>query len=171
MGRPLLLSMTLLLTFASVGVIAWGIHPMRSVSTASTPTANEATARRFYDAANRVIATGDVTALRAVVASTYVNTEPLPGATSDRNGLERTLLELHDTMPGIHLEIEDLLSDGSEVMARVAVVGERAVSAVGIPVTAGPEPWGRVDVLLIAGSRVVERGHKPLWIGGWQRDR
>ena len=157
MRRPSLLLASLVLALAAIGVVAWGFQPTRSVSTTNSPTASEATARRFYDAANRVIAAGDVNTFRAVVSPNFVDIEPLPGTTPGRSGLERVLLDLHATMPGIRLVIEELVADGPAVMARIATQGDRTASVPGLPVAAGPEPWGSVDVLLVAGGQIAER--------------
>ena len=157
MRRPTLLFATPVFVVAAIGVVAWGFQLTRSDFTTDSPTASEATARRFYDAANRVIATGDVDTFRAVVSPDFVDTERLPGTTPGRSGLERALLDLHATIPGVRLEIDELVADGPEVMARIVIHGDRAASVLGVPVATGPEIWGSVDVLRIAGGQVAER--------------
>lgn len=112
----------------------------------------EGAARRFYEAATAVVATGDLSHLDGVV-------DPNLLARSDPAGLVARLLALHDRAPGIELVPEETMVDGDRVIVRVRAVDARPTAATG-PVLLRPVPWAAVDALRFSGDRVVE--HRPL---------
>jgi hypothetical protein len=156
MHRPVLLSSLLsLFVVAGVGLIA-GSFLLQPAAPAVT-SGNTDVIRRFYAAANETIATGDATALQAVVAPHFVDQDPVPGMKPDRGGLERYLTALHALVPDMELLVEAVVAGGDRAMARVAVRGGQGPSSLRGAVVNKPEPWGQVDVFRIAGGKVVER--------------
>jgi predicted ester cyclase len=113
--------------------------------------------RRFYAAANETIATGDTTALHAIVAPHFVDKDPVLGMKPDRAGLEGYLAALHAVVPDMELLVEAVVAGGDQAMARVAVRGGQGQTSLRGAVVAQPESWGSVDVFRIAGGKVVER--------------
>ena len=126
MRRPIVLLATIILAVATAGVFtsaAW----LMPVTTAEPTTAGEQVARRFYEAVNTAIATGDPAPLQAIVADDFVAGDSLLGIPTGRAGLEATLADLHATSPTIRLEIAALVASGDRVMARIDIAGGQAV--------------------------------------------
>ena len=117
--------------------------------------ATEGVVRRFYDAANEAIATGDPAALEAVVAPGLLAPEPRPGAAPSWPGLVDRLAALHAAAPALRLEPEAVVAGEAEAMARVAVRGAGPGTFLGLPLADRPRPWGAVDAFGVAGGRVV----------------
>ena len=157
MRRPIILS-SLLTLFVVTGVvlIAGSFLLQPTVPTVSAA-GNTEVIRRFYAAANETIATGDTTALHAVVAPHFVDQDPVPGMKPDRGGLEGYLAALHAVVPDMELLVEAVVAGGDQAMARVAVRGGQGPLPLRDAVVDQPEPWGVVDVFRIAGGKVVER--------------
>src|SRR5687767_12947992 len=104
--RPILLSSLLtLFVVAGLVLIAGSFLLQPAAARASAAGTTEVT-RRFYAAANETIATGDTTALHAVVAPHFVDQDPVPGMKPDRGGLERYLAALHAVVPDMELLVE-----------------------------------------------------------------
>src|SRR5215212_206416 len=121
MRRPVILSsMLTLFVVAGVGLIAGSFLWQPAIPPAAA-SGNTEVIRRFYAAANETIATGDTTALRAVVAPHFVDQDPVPGMKPDRSGLEGYLAVLHAGVPDTELWLEALVADGDRAIARVAV--------------------------------------------------
>jgi hypothetical protein len=157
MRRPILLSALLTLcVVAGIALIAASVllHPAAAPASAS---GNTEVIRRFYAAANETIATGDTTALHAVVAPHFVDQDPIPGMKPDRNGLASYLAALHAVVPELELVVEAVVAGGDQAMARVAVRGGQGPLPLRGAVIDQPDPWGAVDVFRIAGGKVVER--------------
>jgi hypothetical protein len=157
MHRPILLSSLLtLFVVGGVVLIAGSLLLQPTVPTASAA-GNTEVIRRFYAAANETIATGDTTALHAVVAPHFVDQDPVPGMKPDRGGLEGYLAALHAVVPDTELLVEAVVAGGDRAMVRVAVRGGQGQTLLSGAVIDQPEPWGTVDVFRIAGDKVVER--------------
>jgi hypothetical protein len=157
MRRQILLLSTAILLVAFAGGFVWAARPVQPVGTAQARSAGDETAHRFYAAINTAIATGNLSAFRAAVASDFVDLAPLPGAGPGRVDLESYLLELNETAPDIRLEVEEMVADGERVTARVAVRGSYSGDVAGFPIVVAPKPWGKVDFLLVEAGKVVER--------------
>jgi predicted ester cyclase len=117
--------------------------------------------RAFYDAANSVIQTGDVSALDTVVAPDFVDHTGFPGLSPDRDGLGRYLAALHGVSPDTRLTSDDVFADGDRAMARVAGDGPTGAAFLGIAVGGRVTVWSDADVFRVANRRVVERWGGP----------
>jgi predicted SnoaL-like aldol condensation-catalyzing enzyme len=154
--RPILLS-SLLTLFIVVGVVLiGGSFLMQPAALPGSAVGNTEVIRRFYAAANETIATGNATALNAVVAPYFVDQDPVPGMKPDRSGLESYLAALHAVVPNTELLVEAVVADGDRAMARVAVRRGQWQTPLSSAVVDQPKPWGSVDVFRIAGGKVVE---------------
>jgi hypothetical protein len=157
MRRPILLSSLLTLFVVAGVVLIAGSFLLQPAAAPASAAGNTEVIRRFYAAANETIATGDTTALHAVVAPHFVDQDPVPGMKPDRGGLEGHLAALHAVVPDMELLVEAVVAGGDRAMARVAVRGGQGQTLLSGAVIDQPEPWGAVDVFRIAGGKVVER--------------
>jgi hypothetical protein len=118
--------------------------------------ADRALAHRFYDAANAAIESGDLASLAPLVAPDLLDDATPPPDTSAGATLGRRLRALHATSPALRLAIEALAVDGELVIAHVRAERPGVPGFLGLRLSESPEPWGPIDVLRIAGDRVVE---------------
>jgi ketosteroid isomerase-like protein len=156
MRRPVLFG-SLLTFFVVAGVVMIAGSVLLQPPPLASASGNTEIVHRFYAAANETIATGDMTALHAVVAPHFVDTDPVPAMKPDRAGLEGYLTALHEVVPDMELVVEAVVAGGDQAMARVAVRGGQGPVPLRDAIVAQPEPWGAVDVFRIAGGKVVER--------------
>ena len=156
MRRPIILS-SLLTLFVVTGVVLIAGSFLLQPAPLASASGNAEVIRRFYAAANETIATGDTTALHAVVAPHFVDQDPVPGMRPDRGGLEGYLAALHAVVPDMELLVEAVVAGGDQAMARVAVRGGQGQTLLSGAVVDQPELWGAVDLFRIAGGKVVER--------------
>jgi hypothetical protein len=157
MHRPILVSSLLTLFVAAGVVLVAGSFILQPTVPSASASGNTEVIRRFYAAANETIATGDTTALHAVVAPHFVDQDPAPGMKPDRAGLERYLAALHAVVPDMELLVEAVVAGGDQAMARVAVRDGQGQPSLRGAVLDQPQAWGAVDVFRIAGGKVVER--------------
>lgn len=158
MRRTVLMGIvTAMLLAIAAGAIAAALVMPAAPGIDASATGGAETVRRFYAAANEVIATGDPAALHAVVAPHFVDADPLPGVAPGRAGLEAYLLGLHAAEPGTRLEAEEVIVAGDRVVARVRVRnGSDAAGPDGAIVDRSP-PWSAVESFRVAGGSIVER--------------
>jgi ketosteroid isomerase-like protein len=156
MHRPVILS-SLLTLFVVAGVMLIAGSFLLQPPAPAVASGNTDVIRRFYAAANETIATGDTTALQAVVAPHFVDQDPVPGMKPDRGGLMGYLAALHALVPDTELLVEAVVAGDDQAMARVAVRGGQGPVSLRGAIVDQPEPWGQVDVFRIAGGKVVER--------------
>jgi predicted ester cyclase len=158
MRRTAVLPLTFVLSLSTaVALLAAGIELRAAPPAIETEAAMRAIVVRFYDAVNETIRTGDTSHLAATVAADFVDHQARPGTAPGRPGLERFLFSLRATFPELRLEVEEVIIDGDQVVARVAVRGAPYGLFVGIPLPSPWAHWGAIDVFRLAGGRIVER--------------
>jgi steroid delta-isomerase-like uncharacterized protein len=112
----------------------------------STPEANKALVRRFYEEIDK----GNIDAMDELVAEDYINHDPppFPGLAPGRTGLKQAFEMFWKATPGRHI-IEDQIAEGDKVVTRLRGVGKHEADLAGIP------PSGNdLDVKAVAIHRV-----------------
>ncbi len=125
-------------------------HPL-AAEVSYTP--DVSAARRFYDAVNLTIATGEDTALHDVLAPQVLEQTSEEGEMS----LVHYLEYLHATSPTLRLVADPLLRSGESIVAWVSVVGETSHLPLGLEMTSTDAYWPQMEVLRVSGRLVVER--------------
>src|SRR5215217_3144992 len=120
-------------------------HPTLAMDSAGIAAANAAAVRRFYEAVNGLIATGDSASLDGILAADFVDHAPRPGTAPDRSGFLRGLHSLRETAPALRLTVLDLVADRDRVATRVGVEGAEEATFLGLAVAPG-QLWGAGDV-------------------------
>jgi predicted ester cyclase len=110
--------------------------------------ANAEVVRRFYDAANRVLRTGDAAALGDVVAPA--------GGDGALAGYLATLAGLRAACPDCVLDAETIVVAGEWAAARVVARGSAPPTFLGLPLAGPPVVWTAHDLVRIAAGTVAE---------------
>lgn len=119
------------------------------------PDGNAALVRRFYDAVNTTLATGQTADLERVLAiALVVHGGPL-GRPPTRDGFVQHLLSLHVAYPTMWLS-SAVVDRGDVVVADVRVEGATAGAFLQLPLTGQPAPWGTVDLFRITADTIAE---------------
>jgi hypothetical protein len=159
-----LLPATILLsTLTAVSLLATAVSIQPAGPARATGAANLAAVRRFYDAVNDVIATGDAGSLTVVLSPDYREADDAGGLVPGRDPLERSLLALHETVPELRLQTMDLFGDGDRVLAVVRADEERGATTFGLTLN-DPLWWSPIEVFRVVGGLVAERaaiGRRP----------
>jgi steroid delta-isomerase-like uncharacterized protein len=99
-----------------------------------------ATARRLYD----LISAGDVDAFGELLADDFVEHEETPGLAPTKDGVKSFFRMQFAAFPDLRMDVEDVVADGSKVVARVRYTGTQRGEFMGMPATGKS-----VDVQLI----------------------
>jgi predicted ester cyclase len=97
---------------------------------------------------------GDLDGLDAFVAADMV--EHQDGATSGIEGLRALITELRTAFPDLHLAIEDSVTSGDTTWFRIRSTGTNTGPIWGRPPTGRPIDITVIDVMRVAGHRMVE---------------
>jgi steroid delta-isomerase-like uncharacterized protein len=119
-------------------------------------TSNEATVRRFRDAAN----TGDAELISKTIdelvePDALIRT-PLPLETTGAEALKEVFARLHRVFPDLHITIEDLIAEGDKLVSRNTVTGTHQGEYMGIPPTGKSVTYNEIFIARFAGGRIAE---------------
>jgi predicted ester cyclase len=158
MRRPivplvLVLAVATSLVLAGIGFVV--LAPPGSDAATGRAAGNADAVRRFYDAVNGALLTGDVAPLDALLAADFVEHDARPGQSGDRAGLAGYLRALHRAAPKLVITGFDLVAQGDRVAARVRVEGAASAPAPGLPRVAG-RVWGMLDLFRVRSGRITE---------------
>jgi serine phosphatase RsbU (regulator of sigma subunit)/predicted ester cyclase len=114
---------------------------------------NKALARRFLKA----FANADLNTLDELLASDFINHNPLPGQDPGREGYMRTVAEKHDAYSDIRHTIDYQATDGDMVITRHTThrIHDRG-AAVGIEPPGREWTFTHIDINRIVGGKIVE---------------
>ena len=115
---------------------------------------NKAVAVRFNE---DVWGRGDEAALEELLAPDFVEHDPLPGQSPDREGHRQILAAFRSAFPDLHVTTEDVVAEGEKVVSRWTARGTHQGELMGIAPTGNGVTIKGIDVLRISGGRIVER--------------
>jgi steroid delta-isomerase-like uncharacterized protein len=115
---------------------------------------NKAVAVRFNE---EVWGRGDEAALEELLALDFVEHDPLPGQSPDREGHRQILAAFRSAFPDLHVTTEDVVAEGEKVVSRWTARGTHQGELMGIAPTSNGVTIKGIDVLRISGGRIVER--------------
>jgi steroid delta-isomerase-like uncharacterized protein len=99
---------------------------------------------------------GDVDVLDELVADDFVEHDPMPGMSPDREGLKAMIRGLHAAFPDFHTEVEDQIVAGDKVVERWSCTGTQEGEFMGLPPTSRRVEIHGMDISRLAGGRLVE---------------
>ena len=111
-------------------------------------------ALRLYELLNQ----GDVESIGDLVATDYVEHDPLPGQGQGREGaLDRFSMITGALAP--HFTVEDVITEGDKVVVRWTNTGTHVGEFAGIPATAKPFQITGIDIYRVDEDRLLEHWH------------
>lgn len=113
---------------------------------------NKAIGRRIVDAIN----SGNLTAIDEVLATSYVDRNPFPGATPDRDGLKKGLTQFRTAFPDFRYTVEDEIAVDDKLVHRLSAKGTQKGEFQGVPATGKTATWSELHIARIANGKVVE---------------
>ena len=114
---------------------------------------NKALFRRWCE----VISQNRLDRVEEIIAPDEVDHALPPGIPSGLEGVKQLFTLLHTAFPDLQIEIEDLIAEGDEVVGRVTARGTHEGEFMGIAPTGKPVSFNAIDVVRIAGGKIVER--------------
>ena len=118
---------------------------------------NKEAARRLYETLNRVLETGDVSLLDAVMDPRAVDHHPDPGQSPGLDGIKKGFLEFRAAFPDLRFTIEDLIAEGDKVACRLSTRGTHRGTFLGVPATGRDVEQRGIDLLRFSVGRMIER--------------
>jgi steroid delta-isomerase-like uncharacterized protein len=100
---------------------------------------------------------GDEAALEELLAPDFVEHDPLPGQSPDREGHRQILAAFRSAFPDLHVTTEDVVAEGEKVVSRWTARGTHRGELMGIAPTRNGVTIKGIDVLRVAGGRIVAR--------------
>jgi steroid delta-isomerase-like uncharacterized protein len=119
--------------------------------------ANKAVARRTYETFNTAVRTGNFGALEEVLAANTVDHNPTPGQAPGLEGVKQVFGMFRTAFPDLRFTVEDIIAEGDKVVSRITAHGTHKGDFQGIPPTGKQTTQTGIDILRIAGGKVVER--------------
>ena len=115
---------------------------------------NKALVRRMVD---EIFNRGNMNLADEFLASDFVEREELPpGIPSGREGVTQLTTMLRSAFPDFKATIDDLVAEGDKVVIRQTWRGTHRSEFMGVPPTGKSVSFGVIDILRIAGGKVVE---------------
>lgn len=117
---------------------------------------NKAIARRFLE---EVINKGNQAVADELVASNFVDHNPLPGHAPTREGFKQSFVIFRAAFPDLKYTIEDMIAEGDKLVIRWKATGTHKGGLFGIPPTGKKITVTGMDIFRITGGKLVE-----LWL-------
>lgn len=105
-----------------------------------------ATARRLYE----LLSAGDVEGFGELLTDDFIEHEQLPGLTPSRDGVKTFFRLQIAAFPDLRLAVEDVVADGTKVVARVRYTGTQQGEFQGMPATGKAVDVQLIDIFAFA---------------------
>jgi predicted ester cyclase len=115
-------------------------------------TANHGVVERFVDAVNAQ----DYGYLDGIVASDFVDHDPIPGQAPGIAGLKGAYQVFAGTFPDIRFTLEDVVAEDDMVVARGVLTGTNQGPFMGIPPTNRPMRWTATRMFRLKDGKITE---------------
>jgi len=115
---------------------------------------DKALIRRFIE---ELFNQGNMSLADEILAPNFVENEQLPpGIPNGREGVKVMSTMLRSAFPDFKATIEDILAEGDKVVIRMTWSGTHKGEFMGIPATGKSISIGVIDIIRIAGGKLVE---------------
>jgi len=102
-----------------------------------------ATMRRMYDLLNA----GDVDGFAELLADDFVDHEELPGLAPTKEGVKAFFRMYTAAFPDLRMVVEDVVTNGEKVVARVRATGTHRGELMGMPATGKAVDVPLIDII------------------------
>ena len=99
---------------------------------------------------------GDESVGDEVRAPHFVNHSAPPGAPSGPEAGKLAFRAMRAAFPDLHVQIEDMLGEGDEVVTRQTFSGTHRGEWLGVPATGRAVSWAVIDIVRLEHGRLVE---------------
>jgi predicted ester cyclase len=113
---------------------------------------NKVLGRNIVDAINK----GNLAGIDEAFAPGYVDRNPFPGATPDREGFKQSVTKLRTAFPDFRYTVDDEIAVGDRLVHRLTAHGTQKGEFMGSPATGKQATWSEIHVGRIANGKVVE---------------
>jgi steroid delta-isomerase-like uncharacterized protein len=120
----------------------------------TSPGANKAVVHRLIDGFWNA---GQADDFDEVFAPDYVDHNPAPGQSPDREGFRQFAGALRTALPDMHSSVDDLVAEGDRVAWRYSLQATHTGPLLGIPATGKPITMTGISIDRFAGGQIVER--------------
>ena len=100
---------------------------------------------------------GNLSVADELIADNFVNHNPGPGQTPDREAFKQSITEFHNGFSGIRFNIDDLISEGDKTVARGTFHGTHTGEFAGVSATGKDVMMSWIVILRIKDGRITER--------------
>jgi len=114
---------------------------------------NKALVRRFVD---EVQSEGNIDAIDDLCSPEFVNHSAPPGVPSNCEGVKQVTAMFRQAFPDSYFTVEGMVAEGDKVATRKTFHGTHQGEFMGIPPTGQQVSIGLIDIVRIAGGKVVE---------------
>lgn len=157
MHRPWLLLAIIVLGIASVTASIASMSLAGSPSSATPASSTSKPVARYYDAVNRLIATGDSSRLRDILHPDMRDIDLATGEKRSWTAIEGRGRFLHEVAPGAMLEPVVSSGDSGAVQALVELRRPAVPSSLGLMLDASVPLWPHYESFEVAEGQIVER--------------
>jgi len=119
-----------------------------------SPGANKAVIHRLIDGFWNL---GQDAAFDEVFAPDYLDHNPVPGQSPDREGFRQFAGTLRTALPDMHSSVDDLIAEGDQVAWRYSLRATHTGPLLGVPPTGKPITMTGISIDRFAGGQIVER--------------
>jgi predicted ester cyclase len=125
----------------------------RETEERSVPTEeNKALMYRVYECFSQ----NNLDVLDELIASDFTDHNPNPGQGPALEGLKQFISSMHTVLYGLQVNVEDMVTEGDKVVARLRISGTHRGEFMGVAPTGNQVTFTGIDILRIADGKVVE---------------
>lgn len=99
---------------------------------------------------------GNTNVIDELVAEDFVEHNPMPGVSGDREGFKQMVGGLHEAFPDFNTTIEDQIAEGDKVVERWTAGGTHEGVFLGVPPTGKRIAIEGMDISRLADGKIVE---------------
>lgn len=118
-----------------------------------SPEPNKEIIRRLLEEG---LAHGNKAVAEELLANDFVDHNPLPGLSPDRDGFIQSFALFRSAFPDFRYTIEDMVAEGDKVVVRFAAHGTHRGEMAGIPPTGKPVSVTGIDLFRLVSGKVAE---------------
>ena len=99
---------------------------------------------------------GNMKVMDELLSSNVVEHNPFPGQGPGLEGFKKSLTELRQAFPDLHMTVDDMLADGDKVIIRSTMTGTHKGSFMNMPATGKQVKVEGIDIVRIKDGKAVE---------------